>query len=69
MIEILAVISGVISGACLMAIALRRRLPWIGTIASPRLKGPLDPTDRRLALTSLVFFLLCIGSILLKFTR
>jgi hypothetical protein len=60
MIEILAVVSGVVSGACLMAIAFRKKLPWIGTIASRKLREPIDATDRRLALTSLVFFVLCI---------
>jgi hypothetical protein len=61
MCEMLAVLSGAISGACLATIALRKKLPLIGTLASPRVKVPLDRTDRRLALISLVFFLLCLA--------
>ena len=66
MAEVLAVVSGVISGGCLMVIVLRKRLPFIGSIASPKLKEPLDATDKRLALMSLVFFLVCIAFLIIS---
>lgn len=59
MVEVLAVLSGIISGLCSMAILLRKKLPLFGTLFSPKLKEELDATDKRLALTALIFFLLC----------
>jgi hypothetical protein len=31
----------------------------VGTLASPKLKIEIDSTDKRLAIVSLVFFILC----------
>lgn len=67
MIEIFAIISGIIAGACLMAIAIRKKLPLIGTILSPKLKEELDATDKKLALAALFFFLLCIVFVIIFF--
>ena len=65
MIEILAIICGVISGGCLLAIALRKKLPLIGTIFSPKLSEELDATDKQLAIGALIFFLFCIVFIII----
>ena len=49
-----------------MAIALRKKLPLFGTLLSPKLYEELDSTDKRLALTGLIFFLFCIVFIIIS---
>lgn len=58
--KFLPLISGVMAGACLMAISLRKKMPLIGTLLSPKLRGRLDATDTRLAVAALFFFTLCV---------
>lgn len=58
-IEVFAILSGAISGGCLAAIQLRKKLPLLGAIFSPKLKEELDSIDKRLAITALIFFLFC----------
>lgn len=57
--EVLAILSGLISGACFMAIALRKKLPLFGTLLSPKVYEELDSTDKRLVFMGFIFFLLC----------
>lgn len=59
MSAIFAIFSGAVSGVCLLAIIARKKLPLVGTLASPKLKIEIDSTDKRLAIVSLVFFILC----------
>lgn len=66
MIEVFAILCGLISGICLMAIALRKKLPVFGAILSSKLREELDSTDKRLALVALVFFLFFIIFIILS---
>lgn len=56
MIEFLTIISGTISGACFMAIGLRKKLPLFGTLLSPKVYEDLDATDKRLVLIGAIFF-------------
>ncbi|MDP2682387.1 MAG: hypothetical protein Q8P28_06225 [Deltaproteobacteria bacterium] len=65
--EILAIISGAISGVCFMAIALRKKLPLFGALLSPKIYEDLDATDKRLALAGAIFFLLFIVFIIMHF--
>jgi len=67
MLEIFAKICGLISGICLMVIALSKKLPLFGTIFSPKLREKLDVIDKRLALTALIFFLFSIFFVILLY--
>lgn len=69
MIKILAIISGIIGGACFMAIALRKKLPLIGTILSPKLKEELDVIDKKLVLVGSFFFCFLFIFILIFLSR
>lgn len=66
--EFLALICAIIAGVCLMVILMRKKLPLIGTILSPKIKEELDSTDKKLALTALFFFLLSFIFIILFMT-
>lgn len=58
--KFIPLISGIIAGACLMAISFRKRMPLIGTLLSPELRQRLDATDKKLAVAALFFFTLCV---------
>ena len=67
MIEFLAILSGMISGLCLLTIAIRKKLPIIGTLASSKLKEAIDSTDKYLVIVSLIFFILCMAFIVIHY--
>jgi hypothetical protein len=56
----LAMIFGGVSGACLLAIAIRHRVPLFGALISEKIKVDLDQTDGRLAAASALFFVACV---------
>jgi hypothetical protein len=55
----LAMIFGGVSGACLLAIAIRHRVPLFGALISEKIEVDLDRTDRRLAAVSALSFVAC----------
>lgn len=57
----LAALFGIISGASLMAIQLRKNLPLFGSFLSPKMNEKLDKTDKRLAIISLISFIICLA--------
>ncbi len=65
--EFFTVISGLISGGCLFIIALRAGLPFFGSVVSQEAKKKLDPIDKLLALTALIFFVVCMSLVLFSF--
>jgi len=60
MFYLLGFISLLISGTCLIVITLRKKLPLFGSILSPKLNEKIDTTDKYLAITAFVFFLMAI---------
>ena len=66
--ELFAVISGVISGACLLIIALRAGLPLFGSIVSSEVKKEMDSFDKFLSLVAFVFFIICMLLLVLSYS-
>lgn len=64
MSELFAVISGMISGGCLLIIAVRSGMPLFGSIISQEAKKNLETLDKLLALAALVFFVICMMLVL-----
>lgn len=64
--KFLPLISGFIAGACLMFISLRKRMPLIGALISPKLREKLDSTDKKLAFGALFFFFICVVFIIIQ---
>ena len=58
MFKVIGMGSLIISGLCLTAIQLRKKLPLFGSLFSPKLNENIDSTDKYLALTALIFFIL-----------
>ena len=57
--EIFATVSGIISGGCLLAIAIRSRMPFFGSIISQKSKKNLDFVDKILSFFAFIFFIIC----------
>lgn len=62
--EYLAVALGVLSGVCLTAVAIRKRIPLFGGLFSSKMRTDLDKTDKQLALAALALFILCIAALI-----
>ena len=58
--KILAIIFAIITGCCLAAIQLRKKLPFWGTIFSGKICYDIDKADKRLLFLALVAFVLCV---------
>jgi hypothetical protein len=57
-INLIRVILFVAAGICLAAIGLRRKIPLIGGILSPKIYDNIDRTDKHLILC-VILFLFC----------
>jgi len=66
-VETLAIIFGFISGGCLLAIQLRKKLPLFGGIVSPKMHENIDSTDKKLAIFALIAFMVCMAFLLASF--
>ena len=56
--EFIGLVAMIISGSCLAAIVLRKKLPLFGSIFSSKLNENIDSADKYLAFSGLVFFLI-----------
>jgi hypothetical protein len=61
--ELLAIISGGVSGACLLAILLKKKLPLWGTLASAEMQQSLSGSDKILASCAALAFGVCMAAL------
>jgi len=59
---------GALSGVCLTVVFFRKRLPLFGGLVSSKMRLDLDKTDKRLALTALVLFVLCVAALIASYS-